>query len=116
MDEQIKTKGERVSPKEIEIVLHALDGVTEAAVVGVPDEVLGQAIQCYIVCESGSGLTAKDVIRHCMVQLEPFMVPKYVKFITEMPKTSHHKVDRHVLRARCQQVEKNKGRSLGRDR
>ena len=54
-DDMIKTKGERVSPKEIESALCEMDGVIEAAVIGVPDDIFGQAIKAFIVREKGAG-------------------------------------------------------------
>ncbi len=64
-DDIIKTRGEKVAPREVEEVLCKLPGVVEAAVVGVPDEVLGQAIKAVIVCGDGVRLTRRDVLRHC---------------------------------------------------
>src|SRR5579885_1624604 len=64
-DDIIKTRGERVSPKEVEDVLYRLDGVVEAAVVGVPDEVLGKAIKAVISLRKGVQLTVQDVLAHC---------------------------------------------------
>jgi acyl-coenzyme A synthetase/AMP-(fatty) acid ligase len=49
MDDMIKAKGERVSPKEIENCLREIDGVAEAVVIGVPDAIFGQAIKAFIV-------------------------------------------------------------------
>jgi acyl-CoA synthetase (AMP-forming)/AMP-acid ligase II len=96
-DDMIKTKGERVSPKEIENVLCELKGIAEAAVVGVPDEVFGSAIKAFIVCTDGEVLTGEQVKKYCMENLEPFMVPKYVEFIKALPKSSHGKVDKKAL-------------------
>src|SRR6185436_7650621 len=52
-DDIIKSRGEKVSPREVENVLYGLEGVLEAAVIGVPDEVLGQAIKAFVVLKSG---------------------------------------------------------------
>src|SRR5206468_5765982 len=64
-DDIIKTRGEKVSPREVEEVLHRLDGVAEAAVVGIPHEVLGQAIKAVVRLRPGTDLTRHDVLRHC---------------------------------------------------
>ncbi len=56
-DEIVKTRGEKVSPVEVEDALHAIDGVREAAVVGVPDEVLGEAVRAYVVLEHDTSLS-----------------------------------------------------------
>jgi acyl-coenzyme A synthetase/AMP-(fatty) acid ligase len=96
-DDMIKTKGERVSPKEIENVLCDLEGVAEAAVIGVPDDILGQAVKAFIVKEKGADLTEKDLLNHCLKNLEAFMVPKYVEFRGSFPKSGSGKVDKKGL-------------------
>jgi acyl-CoA synthetase (AMP-forming)/AMP-acid ligase II len=96
-DDLIKTKGERASPKEIENVLCRLEGVSEAAVIGIPDEIFGQAIKAFIVSKPEDGLKEKDVLRHCQQNLEPFMVPKCVEIRDNLPKLSSGKIDRKKL-------------------
>jgi long-chain acyl-CoA synthetase len=92
-DDIIKSRGEKVAPKEIENVLYALPGVVEALVVGVPDAVLGQAIKALIVTRDTT-MTEQDVLLHCRACLEDFMVPQYVVFVDELPKTSSGKIQR----------------------
>jgi amino acid adenylation domain-containing protein len=96
-DDIIKSRGEKVSPKEIENVLYSLEGVAMAAVVGVPDKVLGQAIKAVITLKEGAHLTEKEILRYCAQHLEEFMVPKLVEFRTSMPKTSTGKIDKKEL-------------------
>lgn len=96
-DDLIKTKGERVSPKEIENVLCALEGVAEAAVIGVPDEIFGQAIKAFIVPAPEARPTEEEVLRHCARHLEPFMIPKFVVFQGSLPKSPSGKVDKKTL-------------------
>ncbi|MSP59483.1 MAG: AMP-dependent synthetase [Myxococcales bacterium] len=91
-DDIIKSRGEKVSPKEVENVLYALPGVQDAAVVGVPDEVLGQAIRAYLVLVDGQAYTSAQVIHWCVQRLESFLVPKYVTFLSSIPKTSSGKI------------------------
>ncbi len=98
-DDIIKSRGEKVAPKEVEDVLYRLPGVAEAAVVGVPDELLGQAVKAYIVRAEGASLTAADVIRHCRAHLEDYKVPRCVEFRESLPKTSSGKIDRRRLHA-----------------
>jgi amino acid adenylation domain-containing protein len=97
-DDIIKSRGEKVSPKEIEDVLYSLDGVAEAAVVGVPDPVLGQAIKAVITVRAGAHLTEQDLLRHCAQHLEDFMMPKFVEFRDSLPKTSSGKISKRELR------------------
>jgi acyl-coenzyme A synthetase/AMP-(fatty) acid ligase len=95
-DDIIKTRGEKVSPKEIENVLYALPGVHEAAVIGMPDPILGAAIKAVIVA-SDLTLSEQDVIRHCARHLEDFMVPKLVEFRDALPKTDSGKISRRLV-------------------
>ena len=99
-DDIIKSRGEKVSPREVENVLHDLPGVIEAVVVGVPDEVLGQAIKACVKVDPESGLSERDVASHCAQRLEDFMVPKIVEFVQAMPRTTTGKVNRRELVAR----------------
>jgi amino acid adenylation domain-containing protein len=100
-DDIIKTRGEKVSPKEIENALYALPGIREAAVVGVPDPVLGLALKAVVAADPHANLTAHDVIRHCARHLEEFMVPKTVEFRDALPKTESGKISRRLVAADC---------------
>jgi amino acid adenylation domain-containing protein len=95
-DDIIKSRGEKVSPKEVENVLYDIDGVIEAAVIGVPDAILGEAVKAFVVSEDGA-LTGKDILGHCRARLEEFMVPKYVEFRDSLPKTSSGKIKKTEL-------------------
>jgi amino acid adenylation domain-containing protein len=75
-DDIIKSRGEKVSPREVENALHALDGVLEAAVIGVPDTVLGEAIKAFLVLRDGYTYTEGEVMRNCLGHLENFMAAK----------------------------------------
>jgi amino acid adenylation domain-containing protein len=97
MDDIIKTRGEKVSPREVENCLYELPGVREAAVVGVPDPVLGNAIKAVIAADPQGGLTEREVIRHCAARLEDFMVPKHVEFRGELPKSENGKIARRQI-------------------
>jgi len=81
----------------VEDAIYELEGVKEVAVVGVPDQLWGQAIKAFIVPKDGASLTEKEVIKHCSRLLEPFMVPKYVEFRTSLPKTSTGKIKKTEL-------------------
>jgi amino acid adenylation domain-containing protein len=98
LDDIIKSRGEKVAPREVENVIYQLDGVTGCAVVGVPDEALGQAVKAYVTLREGSPLTERDVIRHCLVRLESYMAPKSVAFVDELPRTDSGKIRHASLR------------------
>ena len=97
-DDMIKTKGERVSPKEVENCLCELDGVAEAAVIGVPDDIFGQAIKAFAVAKEGSQLSHDQVLKYCSQNLEPFMVPKYLEIRDSLPKSPAGKIDKKQLK------------------
>jgi long-chain acyl-CoA synthetase len=96
-DDIIKSRGEKVAPKEVENVLYALPGLIEAAVIGVPDPIMGEAVKAFVVPDSVQ-LTEAEVLAHCRAHLEDFMVPKYVEFRDRLPKTSSGKIKKTGLK------------------
>lgn len=97
-DDMIKTKGERVSPKEIENILCDLNGVSEAAVIGLPDEILGQSIKVFIVKNGEIELSKKQVLLYCSKNMESYMMPKEIVFLDILPKSLNGKVDKKLLK------------------
>ncbi|HUJ25667.1 MAG TPA: fatty acid--CoA ligase family protein, partial [Myxococcales bacterium] len=97
MDDVIKSRGEKVAPKEVESVLADVEGVKHAAVIGVPDDILGQAVKAFVVLEAGARLTAKDLQLECQKRLESFMVPKYVELVDQLPLTDSGKIKKTGL-------------------
>jgi acyl-CoA synthetase (AMP-forming)/AMP-acid ligase II len=95
-DDIIKSRGEKVAPKEVENVIQMLPGVM-AAVVGVPDPTAGEAVKAFVVA-GGRAYTEAEIIAHCKAHLEDFMVPKYVEFRTELPMTSSGKISKLGLK------------------
>ncbi len=96
-DDIIKSRGEKVSPREVENVLYGMPGILEAAVVGVPDPVLGEAVKAFVTLKAGVALTERDVIKYCLSKLESFMAPKHVTFVDELPKTDTGKIKKTGL-------------------
>jgi acyl-CoA synthetase (AMP-forming)/AMP-acid ligase II len=96
-DDIIKTRGEKVSPLEVENVLVGVEGVREAAVVGVDDELLGQAIRAYVSLDEGADLTETEIVAACRLRLESFMVPREIVILDELPRTDTGKVRRKSL-------------------
>ena len=97
-DDIIKCRGEKVSPREIEEVLCRIPGVAEASVIGVPDPVLGQAAKAFIVTSSGISLSSNDVLQFCSLNLEDYMIPKYVEFRDKFQKSENGKIDKEGLK------------------
>jgi acyl-CoA synthetase (AMP-forming)/AMP-acid ligase II len=95
-DDIIKSRGEKVAPREVENVLHALVGIVEAAVVGVPDPILGHAVKAVLV-RSDPSLTTSRVLAYCKAHLEDFMVPRIVEFVEALPKSPSGKIRKEML-------------------
>lgn len=98
-DDLIKTRGERVSPREVENALCEMEAVVEAAVIAVPDEILGSAIKAFVVPKAGVSLTEKDLFRHCKRMLEEFAIPKYFEIREALPRNPSGKIDKLALKA-----------------
>ncbi len=96
-DDIIKTKGEKVSPKEVEHTINSLEGIIDTAVIPVHDQILGSAIKAFVVKKKESNINDKDILKFCSEKLEPFMVPKYIEFIDQLPKSINGKIDKKVL-------------------
>ncbi|MBW8015656.1 MAG: AMP-binding protein [Planctomycetes bacterium] len=97
-DDMIKSRGERVSPKEVENNISSFQGVAETAVIGVADEILGQAIKAYVVLSPDSKLDEKQLLKLCSNNMESFAVPKYVEIMESLPKTPNGKIDKKKLK------------------
>ena len=97
-DDIIKTRGEKVSPIEVENIIYKIDGIKEVAVLGVPDVFLGESIIAFVTTHDQVLIPEKEIQQHCMINLEPFMVPKRIIFVTEMPKSSNGKIDKKELK------------------
>ncbi len=99
-DTMIKSSGYRVSPTEVEEALFSSGKLRGAAVIGIPDEILGQAIKAFVVPKDGAAPSTDDLIAHCGQKLPRYMIPKHIELLTELPKTSSGKVDYPTLRKR----------------
>ena len=97
-DDIIKSRGQKVSPREIEDVLYRLDGVQEAAAIGIDDAAWGQAIKVFVVARPGVALGDKQVLLHCRQYLEDYMMPKEVAIVPELPKTDTGKIRKTGLK------------------
>ncbi len=96
-DEIIKSRGEKVAPKEVENVLMDIPGVREAAVIGVPDDLLGQAVKAFVVMEQGRTIGEKQLQKECQKRLENFMVPKSIVVVASLPMTDTGKLKKTAL-------------------
>jgi len=95
--DMIKSGAHRISAKEIEEILLEIPQVGEAAVVGVEDEILGEAIKAYIVRKDGESISAQEVLSYCRKNLPSFKIPRSVDFLAEIPKTDSGKSKKYAI-------------------
>lgn len=96
-DEIIKSRGEKVSPREIEDLLLEAPGVLDAAVVGVPHAILGDAVWAHVSPRPGSSLDAHGLQLLCEARLESHLVPYKIVIHEQLPKTPNGKIDKRAL-------------------
>ena len=104
-DDVIKVSGYRLGTAEIESALVLHPSVAEAAVIGLPHELKGNAIHCYVILKqgiAGSPELAAKLMEHVASQLGPIARPEKIEFMDILPKTRSGKIMRRVLRARAQ--------------
>lgn len=99
-DAMIKSSGFRISPTEVEEALYSSGKLQGAAVIGIPDELLGHVIKAFVVQRDGGSLDTDELLAYCGTKLPRYMVPKTVDVLTELPKTTSGKVDYPALRRR----------------
>ncbi len=87
-------------PAEIENILCSLEGVAAAAVIGIPDERLGEVGKAYVVRAPGSTLGPEEVIAWCRKNMANYKVPRQVEFLQTLPLNAAGKVQKYVLRER----------------
>ncbi len=99
-DESMNVAGRKVGPAEVEEAMLQHPGVAEAAVIGVPDELKGEAIVGYAVCKAGATVEAAAVCATVVEVLGPTFRPREILVVSELPKTQSGKIVRRLLRCR----------------
>lgn len=90
--------GFNVYPRAVEEVLYRHAGVSEAAVIGVPDAYQGESLKAFVVARPGGQIDARDLEGHCRAHLAPYKVPRQIVFVDALPRTSVGKIDKKQLR------------------
>ena len=93
-DHMIKSRGYRIEIGEIEAVLYNNPAIKEIAVIAVPDEVIGNKIKAFVVCNSGYEIDANNLRSYCSKKLPHYMIPEEIEFCSSLPKTSTGKTDK----------------------
>jgi acetyl-CoA synthetase len=104
VDDVLKVSGYRLGTAEIESALVAHPAVAEAAAIGLPHEVKGEGIHCYVILKAGytpSEALAEELRQHVAQLIGPIARPEAIHFVDKLPKTRSGKIMRRVLRARA---------------
>jgi len=108
-NDMIISGGFNIYPKEVEDVLYEHPAVLEAVVFGVPDDVWGESVKAVVSLRPGMSTTSEDIVEFCREHLASFKKPKYVEFVTDLPKTAVGKISRRSLK---EQYWKDKARMV----
>lgn len=96
-DHMIKSRGYRIELDEIEIVLNSHPSIRQAAVIAVPDELIGNRIIAYVSLIEGKELQVKELLDFCSKTLPKYMIPELIEYCYSLPVTSNGKIDRKSL-------------------
>jgi len=90
--------GENIYPKEVEEFLHAMEGVSDVQVVGVPSRTHGEEVGAFVILRAGAALGEADVMDFCRGKIAWHKIPRYVAFVTAFPMTASGKIQKYKLR------------------
>jgi long-chain acyl-CoA synthetase len=96
--ELIIVGGFNIYPSEIESVLRAHPGVSDACVIGIPDRYRGETVKAFVVTQPAVDVSAADLLEHCGRELTAYKVPRQLEFRGELPRSDVGKVLRRLLR------------------
>lgn len=96
--DMIKRGGENIAPSEVEAVIKQLEGIADAAVVGVPDPMYDEVPKAFVILKPEASLSEAQIIEHCRRKITKFKVPISVIFCQEFPRTSVGKIQKHLLK------------------
>jgi acetyl-CoA synthetase len=104
VDDVIKVSGYRLGTAEIESALVSHSAVAEAAAIGLPHEVKGNAIYAYVILKAGAVKTStltEELRQHVSHEVGPIAKPEHIEIVDSLPKTRSGKIMRRVLKARA---------------
>ena len=99
--DSIRRRGENISAHELEGVVRQHPAVQDTAAIPVPSEMSEDEVMIYVVVRDGQRVTPEELVRFCAERLPYFMVPRYVDFLDDLPRTHTEKIEKYRLRARA---------------
>jgi len=97
-DDLINVAGEKFVPEEVELVIKEISEISEAAVIGIPNELFGQLPIAFV--EKNNEITSSFILNHCIQKLERYKIPTKIIFLDEIPKTDSGKIKRNILKSK----------------
>ena len=98
MKDAIRRRGENISSFEVERIVGKFPGISEVAAVGVPAEIGEEEVKVVVVCQANSSIKHEDLFEHCIREMPYFMVPRFIEFVNDLPRTATQKVKKNELR------------------
>ncbi|MBT3311584.1 MAG: AMP-binding protein [Desulfobacterales bacterium] len=94
----IRRGGENIGAKEVEDVLNSHPGISESAVIPVPDRIRNEEVKAYIIPKPGEDPIPEEIIQYCNQRLSNFKVPRFIEFIDSFPRTAKMSIKKHELK------------------
>ena len=105
--DMIKRAGENIAAGEVESVIKQYPGVSDATVIGIPDEMRDESIKAFVILDKGATVSGDEIIDYCKERMSKFRIPEFVEFRDDVPRTSVGKVQKHLLRQEEESKRKN---------
>ena len=94
----VRRRGENISSYEVEQVIHDHPKVFEAAVVGVPSELSEEEVLAVVIVREGEEINPEELMDFCQSRMAHFAIPRYIRFVKELPKTPSQRVEKYKLK------------------
>jgi len=98
MKDCVRRRGENVSSFEVEAVINTHEAVLESAVYGAPSELGEEEVMAAVVLKPGFSLTEVELLDHCVTRMAHFAVPRFIRWVPELPKTPSQRIQKYKLR------------------
>jgi amino acid adenylation domain-containing protein len=100
-DHMIKSRGFRIELEEIELALYSFSGIRQAAVIPVPDDVIGNRLVAFVATQQNNNLSAGEIRTYCARLLPNYMIPEYIEIRDQLPAMPNGKINRTELKAQA---------------
>jgi acyl-CoA synthetase (AMP-forming)/AMP-acid ligase II len=105
-DDMVISGGVNIYPREVEEVLYQHPAVSEASVIGVPDDYWGESLKAVVVLKEGTTASEEGIIQFCKERLPSYKKPRSVEFWSELPKSLQGKILKREIREKYRMQEK----------